>query len=45
MPTHLIERAVRKVQFEDERKLHKSRGGEKRLVKKRGTGKISVEAR
>ena len=45
MPIHLVERAARKVQFEDERKLQKSRSGEKRLVKKRGTGKISVEAR
>lgn len=44
-PTHLVERAARKVQFEDERKVHKSRGGEKRLVKKRGSGKVSVEAR
>ncbi|KAH0354229.1 FabD/lysophospholipase-like protein, partial [Aureobasidium melanogenum] len=43
--THLVERAARKVQFEDERKVHKSRGGEKRLVKKRGSGKVSVEAR
>lgn len=43
-PTQLVERAARKVQFEDQRKLQKSRG-EKRLVKKRGSGKVSVEAR
>lgn len=45
MPTHLVERAARKVEFESERKSTKSHSGEKRLVKKRGTGKISVETR
>ncbi|KAK6008536.1 hypothetical protein QM012_000439 [Aureobasidium pullulans] len=50
MPTQLVERAARKVQFEDERRLQKTRGDDghswsKRLVKKRGTGKVSVEAR
>lgn len=43
MPTNLVERVARKVQFENERRLRKSRGGDehsspKRLVKKRDIG-------